>query len=128
MRGNVRLPKDAQEYVYIHGPHFSKKLCEYAIGQMRNSQGNKHFNAQEVEELLKRNKVEFDENDVYDAVYAFNMLYSDFFPKAIKDEQSLAEGVKCLLEDTDGYDGMIFTRWYADCLAKGTPIRLERFL
>ena len=30
-----------------------------------------------------------------------------------------------VFSDKDGYDGMVFTRWYADMVAKGEPIIWE---
>lgn len=125
---NLDMPDDARQYMKAHGPHFSKKLCEYAVSKMENKHGNKHFTVDEVESKLKAHNIPFDENDAYDAVYAFNMYYSDFYPDAMPDEKSLCNAVNCILNDPDGYPGMLFVRWFADVCAKGTPIRFERFI
>ena len=61
----------------------------------------------------------------YDAVYVANMCRADFFGKSIKDEGALVQYVIDTINDPDGYEGMVFTRFYADCVGSGTPIDWE---
>jgi hypothetical protein len=61
----------------------------------------------------------------YDALYVANMCSADFLGSSIMDEQHLAMYVKDVIKDPDAYDGMVFTRFYADCIGSGTPIDWE---
>lgn len=38
------------------------------------------------------------------------------------DEHHLALYVKNVIDDVDGYDGLVFNRWYADMAYKGIAI------
>lgn len=40
----------------------------------------------------------------------------------------MAKHIKAVIDDTDGYDGIVFTRWYADMRAKGIPVDWEEML
>jgi hypothetical protein len=40
----------------------------------------------------------------------------------------LAKYVKDVVEDPDGYDGLPFTRFYADCIGSGTSIPWDDLL
>lgn len=53
------------------------------------------------------------------------MCKADFYESNIKDEEKLAYFIKDYIDDGDEYDGMPFTRFYADCVGSGTPIILE---
>lgn len=52
----------------------------------------------------------------------------DFNGSSIQNEQQLCLYIKDVIEDEDSYEGMIFTRFYADCIGKGTPIYWEDFI
>jgi hypothetical protein len=56
------------------------------------------------------------------------MCKADFLGSSIKDEEHLALYVKDVIEDVDGYDGLVFNRWYADMVRKGIPIDWEEML
>jgi hypothetical protein len=47
---------------------------------------------------------------------------SDYLGSSIIDERCLLLYVKDYIDDPDGYDGLPMTRFYADCIGKGTPI------
>lgn len=74
---------------------------------------------------MKANNVELQNDFGYDAVFVFHMGASDYLGSSITDEAHLARYVKDLLDDKDGYDGIAFTRFMADCSAKGVPIMWE---
>ena len=75
-----------------------------------------------VENLLKTNSIKLDNNHGYDAVYVANMARADYYGSSISDDAHLAKFIKDYLDDPDGYDGIAFTRFYADCIGSGTPI------
>ena len=58
----------------------------------------------------------------------WHMGLSDYFASSVPDESFLAKYVKDVLDDVDGYDGIAFTRFFADCSAKGVPIIWEDML
>lgn len=61
-------------------------------------------------------------DDVYDAVYVANMCKADFLGRSIVDDLHLCLYVKDVIDDIDGYEGIVFNRWYADMSHKGIPI------
>lgn len=58
----------------------------------------------------------------YDVMFVYHMAKSDYWGSSINDERSLLQYVKDYIDDPDGYDGLPMTRFYADCIGKGTPI------
>ena len=57
-----------------------------------------------------------------------NMGKADYLKSSIPDDTHLALFVKDYIDDPDGYDGLPFTRFYADCIGSGTPIMWENML
>ena len=120
-----------KEYLECYGWHFSKKMCEWAVGRMRcRDEAGKQkkpdmMKKDEVEELLKKFGIKLEHDEGYDCVYVANMAKSDFYKSAITDEMHLALFIKDYMDDEDGYDGLPFTRFFADCIGKGCPILWE---
>lgn len=131
-----RFPSGMQEYLEAYGWHFSKKMCEWAVSRMRVKDDTaagktKRLDAMkkdDVEELLKKYGVKLEKDAGYDCVYAANMARADYYKSSIVDEAHLALFVKDYIDDPDGYDGLPFTRFYADCIGSGTPIMWEEML
>lgn len=48
--------------------------------------------------------------------------------RSVPDDQHLAQYVKEVLDDKDGYEGIAFTRFLADCNGKGIPIIWENMI
>jgi hypothetical protein len=78
--------------------------------------------------MSSEDKVKLDNEVGYDAVYVANMAKADFYGSSISDDVHLAKFIKDYLDDPDGYDGIVFTRFYADCIGSGTPIMWEDML
>ena len=118
-----------EEYLGYYGWHFSKKMAEWAASKMykKDATGNKKYidtyTKESLEPLLKRMGIKMEVN--YDAVYIANMCKADFLGTAVPDENCLALYVKGVIEDPDGYEGLPFTRFYADCIGSGCPIPWE---
>lgn len=131
-----RFPSGMQEYLEAYGWHFSKKMCEWAVSRMRVKDDTaagktKRLDAMkkdDVEELLKKYGVKLEKDAGYDCVYAANMARADYYKSSITDEAHLALFVKDYIDDPDGYDGLPFTRFYADCIGKGEPIIWSEFI
>lgn len=120
-------PSGMDNYLGSYGYHFSKAMCEWAVGMMRDRNGNRlqMYDKDKVESILKANSVTLDNDKGYDKVFVFNMGRSDYIGSSIADEAHIAKYVKDVLDDKDGYDGIAFTRFYADCIGKGIPVMWE---
>lgn len=119
-----------RKYLSAYGWHFSKKMCEWAVGNMKVEKNGKKekleaMKKDEVEELLKKFGVKLEHDKGYDCVYVANMAKNDFYKSSIADEAHLALFIKDYIDDVDAYPGMPFTRFYADCIGKGVPIIWE---
>lgn len=119
-----------RKYLSAYGWHFSKKMCEWAVGNMKVEKNGKKekleaMKKDEVEELLKKFGVKLEHDKGYDCVYVANMAKNDFYKSSIADEAHLALFIKDYIDDVDAYPGMPFTRFYADCIGSGTPINWE---
>ena len=64
--------------------------------------------------ILAKHSINLKHNELYDYVYVYNMGNNDFMGSSIMDEKHLALYVKDVIDDEDGYDGIVFNRWYAD--------------
>jgi len=53
------------------------------------------------------------------------MCKADFYGSSIIDEKHLALYIKDVIDDVDGYDGIVFNRWYADMCKQGIAIPWE---
>lgn len=127
---NMVMPSGMDEYISMYGWHFSKKMCEWACSRMYRLVNNKKeyinpYTKDWLMQLLRNWSVSIDDTFIYDSLYIANMCKADFFGSGIADDQRLAYYVGDVINDPDGYDGMVFTRFYADCIGSGTPINWE---
>ena len=121
------LPAGLDAYLSHYGWHFSKRLCEWAVKQMRDRKGERvpMKSKEKVEALLDSYGVEIKNDFGYDKVFVYHMGMSDYLGGSIQDEEHLAQYVKEVLDDKDGYEGIALTRFLADCNGKGVPINWE---
>lgn len=119
-------PSSMKRYLRYYGQHFNKKLCDFAVSKMNH--GKAPVSKDKVEEILKKYNIVLKNNELYDHVYVLNMGNNDFFGSSIIDERHLAMYVKDVIDDADGYDGIVFNRWYADMVSTGVPIEWEEML
>lgn len=124
-----KFPSGMEQYLSYYGWHFSKNMCEWASKKMykKRPDGRKMminiYNKESFEAMMQRYGIQITFS--YDALYVANMCKADFFESSVIDEQHLALYVKDVIEDGDAYEGMVFTRFYADCIGSGTPIDWE---
>lgn len=123
------LPEDMKEYLRYNGRHFNKKLCSFAVSKMKSynlSTGEVGklvaMSKETIDSLLKNYRITLEENQLYDYVYVANMCKADFLGSSVPDEQHLCKYVKDVIDDVDGYDGLVFNRWYADMCRQGLAI------
>lgn len=128
-----KFPDGMEEYLSMNGWHFNKKMCEWASSRMykENRQGKKEYIEPYTRESFNKLCNNFGikvEAKGYDDVYIANMCKADFLGSSVLDEINLVQYVKDVVEDPDAYEGMPFTRFYADCIGSGTPIPWEDVL
>ena len=119
-----------EDYLEYNGWHFNKKMCDFATSRMYKMNGNrtefvKPFTKEQVDQLLAKYEMSIKNDKGYDAVFVMNMARADYWDSSIQDELHLVRFVKDYIDDPDGYDGLPFTRYYADCIGNGTPINWE---
>jgi hypothetical protein len=119
-------PASMVRYLKYYGQHFNKKLCDFAISKMKH--GKQVISKDKVDEVLKNYNVKLENNELYDYIFVYNMGNNDFMGSSILDERHLALYVKDVIDDEDGYDGIVFNRWYADMVTSGIPIEWEEML
>ena len=126
-------PREMLIYMRHNGPHFNRRLCEYATSLMTKEQNGqevpiKPFTKDEVDNILKAHNVKLKNNQLYDYVYVANMCKADFLGSSVPDEHYLALYIKDVIDDIDAQDGFVFNRWYADMCYSGYPIDWEDVL
>lgn len=124
-----KRPEEMDNYLAYNGWHFNKKMCDFAISQLsKNNQNFTPIDKQHADIILANAGITLDNNKLYDYVYVANMCNADFMRSSIKDDIHMALYIKDVIDDKDGYDGIVFTRWYADMCAKGNPIDWEEMI
>ncbi len=123
-------PSGFAEYMATYGGHFSKKMCEWAVGMMKTRDKKKlsPWTKEQVESILTKNGVTLNNDKGYDKVYVANMCKADFLGSSVVDESRAAFYVKDLLDDPDGYDELVFNRFMMDCMGRNIPIMWEDML
>lgn len=123
-----QLPEDMIRYLRYYGRHFNKKLCDYAVSKMKPSYKSHSRITKESLESLKQSYAIQIEGELHDDVYVANMAVNDFYGSSLEDDRHILLYVKDVLGDKDGYDGLVFNRWYADMCRKGIPIDWELYV
>lgn len=124
------MPEAMVNYMRHYGPHFNRKLCEFAVGMMTKDDGQKitPYNKEQVKTILTRYGIVLKNDQLHDSTYVANMCKADFLGSSIQDESHLALYIKDVVDDPDGYDGLVFNRWYADMCYSGIAIEWEEML
>ena len=122
-------PEEMRAYLRYNGWHFNKKMCEWAVKQMRkNGKPIRMMSKDDIEDILKKNNIVLENNVGYDVCYIGNMILADFYGSSINDEEHMAKCVKDFIDDEDQADGFIFNRFYADTSFNGVGIPWEDIL
>ena len=119
-------PTSMKHYLKYYGQHFNRKLNDFAVSKMNH--GKTPIPKDKVDEILAKHGIKLVHNELYDYVYVYNMGNNDFMGSSIVDEKHLALYVKDVIDDKDGYDGIVFNRWYADTVRLGIPIDWEEMI
>ena len=129
------MPRAMRRYLQHNGWHFNKKSCELAVSMLKRhneATGKKEdaepMTKEQVNELLKTNKVVLENNTGYDYVYVANLCNAKYLKSSVPDEAHVALFVKNVIDDEEEVDGVVFRKWYACMVAKGTPVEWEEIL
>ena len=127
------MPEAMVAYMRHYGPHFNRKLFEFAVSLMTKEQNGKEtrvtpYSKEQVKNLLGSNGITLRNDQLYDSAYVACMCKADFLGSSITDEKHLAMYIKDVIDDPDGYDGIVFNRWYADMCYTGVAIDWEEML
>lgn len=126
-------PEGMINYLRYNGPHFNKKLLDFAVSKMTKKVGNVEQKIipvvkEKVDTMLKQYGIELKNNQLYDYLYVANMCKADFLGSSIADERHMAMYIKDVIDDDDAYDGIVFNRWYADMCRKGIVVNWEEMI
>lgn len=124
------MPEAMIAYMRHYGPHFNKKMFEFATGRMTKSGGEKvsPITKAQMSDIMMRYGISLKNDQLHDAAYVATMCAADFLGSSVPDESHLAKYVKDVIDDPDGYDGIVFNRWYADMCFTGVAIDWEEML
>ena len=128
------IPEDMKTYLSYYGMNFSKKLYEFAVGNMRRETADgkmekgKPMTADELKSLLSKHKIEIEHNDLYNALYLAAMVKADYWGSSIEDEEHLAKYIEDTLCDVDAAEGQVLARYLADCSVGGCIIYWESMI
>ena len=82
----AEYPREMKAYLKNYGFHFNKKACEMDVKKLmrRNPATGKNEpieakRKEEIEQLFQRVGLELENNTLYDFVWVYNMLYSDYW-------------------------------------------------
>lgn len=128
-----KYPEEMLTYLRHYGPHFNRKLFEFAVSMMTRVIDGKEqkispYTREQVQKMLELHNVEVKRNQLYDAAYVANMGKADFLGSSITDEYHIALYIKDVIDDVDARDGIVFNRWYADMSYSGIAINWEDML
>lgn len=123
-------PEAMINYLRYNGPHFNQKLLDFATSHMTVKSGSIEqqlvpIKREEVDRILKENAITLKNNQLLDYVYVANMCKADFLGSSIPDNLHMAKYIRDVIDDVDGYDGIVFNRWYADMSRKGIVVNWE---
>ena len=118
------IPEEQRAYLMNYGKNFNEKMCRFAVSMMRDRKGNKveMVKKDDLEKKLKEDKIEIENDVMYNGVYVFAMCMADFMGSSIEDEKHALLYVKDYIDDPDAADGQVFNRFFADCVNAGIPI------
>ena len=126
-------PEAMLAYLRNYGPHFNRKLYEFATDKMMKVyEGKKKkivpYKKEDVDTLMKNYGIEVSNAQLYDCAYVASMCKADFLGSSVIDDRHLAIYVKDVIDDIDALDGLVFNRWYADMCYMGIAIDWEEML
>ena len=128
------MSDDFEDYVKVHGYHFTEALAEHVSSKMENANGLEHtWTATQVKKAMDNLGLILPNDNptratLGDLTYLANMYYADLYPDPVKEEASCIKAAYKSAIDPDGYDGLIFCRWTADAIGTAFNINWKKFV
>lgn len=118
-----------EEYIERYGKHFNQRLCDYAVQKMKkNDREIVPITKEQVDQLLSEFGIRLEHSKMWDYVYVANMCKADFYGSSIIDDEHMAMYIKDVIDDEDGYEGIVFCRWCADIKHKNITVDWQSML
>lgn len=128
------ISEDRAIYEDMYGSAFSKKLADFAIAHMevkdpvtKVSKKLTPVTVDGIQEILKKYAVTVPEEDIYTALYLYNMCLADY-PKTCKTEDLRAFFVDETLGDPDGNKADVIECFIAKMGNAGIAIHWDRMI
>lgn len=114
-----------KKYIEKYGHHFNEKSSNYASKILNDVR--KLWSSEQVRKVMKNLGLSVTDEEIYDATYLSNYVYSIFSPSPLKDEISCFEIVYKILKDNNGYDGKVFDEWVYSMMKRNIKINWGEF-
>lgn len=114
-------PAEFINYLRYYGPHFNKKLCQFACSMFQ----IKEITKEKLDSILQANNIQINDSKLYDYVYVANWCKSVFYGSSIQDEKHFVLFIKDIF---DKEPDLVFNRWYADMAKRGIPIEWSNMI
>lgn len=126
----MKTTKSYNKYLSLYGPHFTKALCDFAVGLMeKNDVPITPLSKVDIDNKLKATNIKLNYNQLCDYIYVANMCKADFLGEAVpNDDEHLCKYIKGVIDDQDGYDGQVFYRWLSDIEGMKIPVDWSEFV
>lgn len=128
------MSEDRAMYEDMYHGLFSRKLAEWAISNMETKDPSTKLmkklvphSIDEMNDVLKANKVEMPDEFIYTAWYLYNMAFADY-PKTMKTDEQRAMFVDETICDPDGSPDNVLSCFEAKMCNAGIPIYWDKFL
>ena len=124
------MPEAMVIYMRHNGPHFNRKLLEFALSKMyKRVNGRREpiagYTKEQVKSILDSNGIKLQNDQLYDSVYVANMCKADYFGSSIEDKKHVAKYIKDTLDDEDAAEGEVFECFLAKCDRRGVRVDWE---
>ncbi len=118
-----------ERYINQYGLNFNEKSLHIALSRLKNKDGSTHeWTCEQVAAALKPLGVILSSKNKYNACYAANMLYSDYFDGTAITEAMILRMTAYKMGDIDAKEGDIYTMWEAKMMNHCVKLEFKNFL
>lgn len=126
-------PEGMIRYLRNYGPHFNRRLYEFAVSRMKKESNGEMkkivpVTKEAITMIMDTNGISLEKSQLYDCAYVASMCKADFLGSSVIDDKHMAMYVKDVIDDVDAPDGLVFNRFYADMCYMGIAIDWDSML
>ena len=114
-------PQGFINYLRYYGPHFNKKLCDFACKRFEKCD----YTKEKIDQLTQMHQIELEDAKLHDLVYLANWAKSTLYGSSITDEKHLMLFLKDIFSKNPE---LVFNHWYADMAKLGIPVEWEEMI